>query len=153
MAMDPDGIIPEHTQPTQHQRKPTNSSYAHAEILQTLPIDPSPSCLEWSNDGQAYVITKANVYLLVRLSLTNKRRMAPLSSRLYNFRRLTRRPFSDTWFPRKTLTRTNKRDPTRMASTGKTIHLRLRSLILQAPKKSANRPLAQLPISLKCHSS
>ncbi|PLW34654.1 hypothetical protein PCASD_11974 [Puccinia coronata f. sp. avenae] len=64
MAMDPDGIIPEHTQPTQHQRKPTNSSYAHAEILQTLPIDPSPSCLEWSNDGQAYVITKANVYLL-----------------------------------------------------------------------------------------
>ncbi|KAA1105196.1 hypothetical protein PGTUg99_010686 [Puccinia graminis f. sp. tritici] len=44
--------------------KPTDSSYGHADILQTLPIDSSPSCLEWSNDGQAFAVTKANIYLL-----------------------------------------------------------------------------------------
>ncbi|KNZ58511.1 hypothetical protein VP01_1919g7 [Puccinia sorghi] len=54
----------EQSQPIQHHRKPTNSSYAHVDILQTLPIDSSPSCLEWSNDGQAFAITKANIYLL-----------------------------------------------------------------------------------------
>jgi len=54
----------EQAEPIQHHRKPANSSYAHADILQTLPIDCSPSCLEWSNDGQAFAITKANIYLL-----------------------------------------------------------------------------------------
>ncbi|KAI9613059.1 hypothetical protein H4Q26_010334 [Puccinia striiformis f. sp. tritici PST-130] len=39
-------------------------SYNHADILQTLPIDCSPSSLEWSNDGQAFGITKSNIYLL-----------------------------------------------------------------------------------------
>jgi hypothetical protein len=56
--------------------KPTDSSYGHADILQTLPIDSSPSCLEWSNDGQAFAVTKANIYLLVRLTHFHKRKIA-----------------------------------------------------------------------------
>ncbi|WAR62224.1 hypothetical protein PtB15_14B319 [Puccinia triticina] len=50
-------------QPTD-QPKPTDPSYGHVDILQTLPIDCSPSCLEWSSDGQAFAVTRANICLL-----------------------------------------------------------------------------------------